>query len=276
MSLSDDQVERYARHIVLRDVGGAGQQKLLASKVLIVGAGGLGSPVAMYLAAAGVGTIGIVDDDEVSLSNLQRQILYGTADVGAPKVEIAKKTLASLNPDVTVEIHHCRLDAANAAELIAGYDIVADGSDNFDTRFLLNDACFLGEVPLVSAAIGQFEGQLSTFKAYEDEGGPCYRCIFPEKPPAGAIPSCAEAGVIGAVAGVLGSLQAVEVIKELVGMGESMTGRLLIYDAMTTSARSVRVKADPGCLLCGPTATIHDLSAHSSEHTSAQEAAQDA
>lgn len=266
MSLNDDQVERYARHIVLRDVGGAGQQKLLASKVLVIGAGGLGSPVAMYLAAAGVGTIGIVDDDEVSLSNLQRQILYGTADVGAPKVEIAKKTLAALNPDVNVETHHCRATAANAAALIGDYDIVADGSDNFDTRFLMNDACFLGKVPLVSAAIGQFEGQLSTFKAYEGEGAPCYRCIFPEKPPAGAIPSCAEAGVIGAVAGVLGSLQAVEIIKELLGMGESMSGRLLIYDALSANTRTVRAKADPRCKLCGPQATIHDLSAHMTAH----------
>ncbi len=269
MSLNDDQVERYARHIVLRDVGGAGQQKLLASRVLVIGAGGLGSPVAMYLAAAGVGTIGIVDDDDVSLSNLQRQILYGTADVGKPKVEIAKTTLAALNPDVRVEPHHCRLTAANAVALISDYDIVADGSDNFDTRFLVNDACFLEKIPLVSAAIGQFEGQLSTFKAYEDAAAPCYRCIFPEKPPPGAIPSCAEAGVIGAVAGVLGSLQAVELIKELLSMGESMAGRLLIYDALTTNMRSVRVKADPSCLLCGPQATIHDLSVHMADQGAA-------
>lgn len=262
MSLSDDQVERYARHIVLRDVGGAGQQKLLASRVLIVGAGGLGSPVALYLASAGVGTIGIVDDDDVSLSNLQRQILYGSDDIGQPKVARAKQALNTLNPDVSVETHHYRLTAENALELIKQYDIVADGTDNFDTRFLVNDACFLAQVPLVSAALGQFEGQLSTFKAYEDTEAPCYRCIFPEKPPPGVIPSCAEAGIIGAVAGVLGSLQALEVIKELLSLGQSMSGRLLIYDALSVSARTVRVKADPRCQLCGPQATIRDLSEH--------------
>lgn len=262
MSLSDDQVERYARHIVLRDVGGAGQQKLLASKVLIVGAGGLGSPVALYLASAGVGTIGIVDDDDVSLSNLQRQILYATGDVGRPKVERAREALKTLNPDVTVETHHYRLTAGNALDLIGQYDIVTDGTDNFDTRFLVNDACFLAGVPLVSAALGQFEGQLSTYKAYEGADAPCYRCIFPEKPPSGAIPSCAEAGVIGAVAGVVGSLQALEVIKELLQIGEGMSGRLMIYDALSVGVRTVRVKADPRCRLCGPQATIHDLSLH--------------
>lgn len=265
MGLSDDQVERYARHIVLRDVGGAGQQKLLRSRVLIVGAGGLGSPVALYLASAGVGTLGIVDDDNVSLSNLQRQILYGTDDVGAPKVVRAEAALKSLNPDVTVEAHHCRLTAENALDLIGRYDIVADGSDNFDTRFLVNDACFLAGVPLVSAALGQFEGQLSTYKAYENADAPCYRCVFPEKPPAGAIPSCAEAGVIGAVAGVVGSLQALEVIKELLQIGETMSGRLLIYDALAVGIRCVRVKADPRCQLCGPQATIHDLSQHDAD-----------
>ena len=262
MSLSDDQVERYARHIVLRDVGGAGQQKLLASKVLIVGAGGLGSPVAFYLASAGVGTIGIVDDDDVSLSNLQRQILYATSDVGQPKVDRAEVALKNLNPDVTVETHHCRMTAENALDLIEQYDIVADGTDNFDTRFLINDACFLAGVPLVSAALGQFEGQLSTFKAYEAVKSPCYRCIFPEMPPAGTIPSCAEAGIIGAVAGIVGSLQALEVIKELLQLGQGMSGRLLIYDALGVRARTVRVKADPRCLLCGSQATIHDLSVH--------------
>ena len=261
MEFSDDQIERYARHIILKEIGGAGQQKLLAAKVLVVGAGGLGSPLLMYLAAAGVGTLGVVDDDVVSLSNLQRQILHQTDDIGRAKVDSATDTLKALNPDVTVIVHQERLTAANALALLGGYDLVADGSDNFETRFLVNDACYLAKVPLVSAAIGQFEGQLSTYRAYED-GQPCYRCVFPEKPPEGTVPSCAEAGVIGALAGVMGSLQAVEVIKEITGIGQSMAGRLTIYDALDARFRTLKLRPDPNCALCGEHANIHDLTAH--------------
>jgi len=261
MDFSDDQIERYARHIILKEIGGAGQQKLLAAKVLGVGAGGLGSPLLMYLAAAGVGTLGIVDDDTVSLSNLQRQILHQTDDIGRPKTESAAETLTALNPDVTVILHEERLNPANALTLVAGYDLVADGSDNFETRFLVNDACYLARVPLVSAAIGQFEGQLSTYRAFEGEN-PCYRCVFPERPPPGTVPSAAEAGVIGALAGVMGSLQAIEVIKEITGVGQSMDGRLTIYDALDARFRTLKLRRDPGCALCGEHATIHDLTAH--------------
>jgi molybdopterin/thiamine biosynthesis adenylyltransferase len=261
MDFSDDQIERYARHIILKEIGGAGQQRLLAAKVLVVGAGGLGSPLLMYLAAAGVGTLGIVDDDTVSLSNLQRQILHHTADIGRPKTASAAGSIAALNPDVTVVAHEERLTAANAIALVSAYDLVADGSDNFETRFLVNDACYLAKVPLVSAAIGQFEGQLSTYRAFED-ANPCYRCVFPERPPPGTVPSCAEAGVIGALAGVMGSLQAVEVIKEITGIGQSMAGRLTIYDALDARFRTLKLRRDPGCALCGEHATIHDLTAH--------------
>ena len=261
MDFSDDQIERYARHIILKEIGGAGQQKLLAAKVLVGGAGGLGSPLLMYLAAAGVGTLGIVDDDTVSLSNLQRQILHHTADIGRPKTASAAESIAALNPDVTVVAHEERLTAANAIALVSAYDLVADGSDNFETRFLVNDACYLAKVPLVSAAIGQFEGQLSTYRAF-DADNPCYRCVFPERPPPGTVPSCAEAGVIGALAGVMGSLQAVEVIKEITGIGQSMAGRLTIYDALDARFRTLKLRRDPGCALCGEHATIHDLAAH--------------
>lgn len=261
MDFSDDQIERYARHIILKEIGGAGQQKLLAAKVLVVGAGGLGSPLLMYLAAAGVGTLGIVDDDTVSLSNLQRQILHRTDDIGRPKTTSAAEALGALNPDVNIVLHHERLNAANALAVVSGYDLVADGSDNFETRFLVNDACYLARVPLVSAAIGQFEGQLSTYRAFEGDN-PCYRCVFPERPPPGTVPSCAEAGVIGALAGVMGSLQAVEVIKEITGIGQSMTGRLTIYDALDARFRTLKLRRDPRCALCGEHATIHDLTAH--------------
>lgn len=265
MDFSDDQVERYARHIILRDVGGAGQQKLLRARVLVVGAGGLGSPVLMYLAAAGVGTIGVIDDDVVSLSNLQRQIVHTTPDVGRPKVESAAEHLAALNPDCRVVSLAERLNPENALQIIGDYDIVADGSDNFETRFLVNDACYLAGVPLIFTAIGQFEGQLSTFKAHarankSDDAFPCYRCLFPERPPEGTVPSCAEAGVIGALPGVMGALQGMEIIKEIVGIGQSMAGRLLIYDALATRMRSINLHPDPACPLCGPKATITDLS----------------
>ena len=254
MDFSETQIHRYARHILLREVGGVGQEKLLASKVLLIGAGGLGSPLILYLAAAGVGCIGVVDDDAVDLSNLQRQIAHSTDRVGMAKVDSAKAAVAAINPDVTVVTHKIRLTADNAASLIAGYDLVADGSDNFPTRFLVNDACFFAKKTLVSAAVLRFDGQLSTFKPHA--GGPCYRCLYPAPPPPGQIPSCDEAGVLGAVAGVLGTLQATEVLKELLGIGDSMAGRLLIYDALSAAMRQVKIKPDPECPLCSPKASI--------------------
>ena len=257
MALSDEQLERYARHIVLREVGGPGQKKLLAARVLVIGAGGLGSPVILYLAAAGVGTIGIVDFDTVSLSNLQRQIAHESASVGEAKTRSAAGAVHALNPDVRIEEHNCRLTAENALDLIQAYDIVADGSDNFSTRFLVNDSCWFARRTLVSAAVTEFDGQLATYKAFEREGGyPCYRCLFPEPPPPGSAPSCSETGILGAAAGVMGTLQALEVMKELIGFGETLAGHLLIYDALATRFRKVKVPPDPGCALCGTNPTI--------------------
>ncbi|HEX4080222.1 MAG TPA: molybdopterin-synthase adenylyltransferase MoeB [Rhizomicrobium sp.] len=257
MVLRDEQLERYARHIVLREIGGAGQAKLLASRVLVVGAGGLGSPLILYLAAAGVGMIGIVDFDTVALSNLQRQIAHRSEDVGRPKTVSAARAAHALNPGVELELHDCRLDAGNAVDLIGRYDIVADGSDNFPTRLLVNDACYFAGRPLVSAAVSEFHGQLATFKPYR-KGGlyPCYRCIFPEAPPPGSAPSCSESGVLGAAAGVMGSLQALEILKEILGIGQSLAGRLLIYDALASRFRTVTVRPDPACPLCGPDPAI--------------------
>ena len=260
--LSDDELDRYARHIILKEVGGAGQQSLLRARVLVVGAGGLGSPLILDLAAAGIGTIGVVDDDLVSLSNLQRQIAHSTERIGTPKTASVAATVRAINPGVTLVEHPVRLTAKNAEALIAGYDLVADGSDNFATRFLINDACYFLKKPLVSAAILQFDGQLATFKAHLGDPHPCYRCVFPAPPPPDLIPSCAEGGVLGALAGTMGSLQAIEVIKEILGIGTSMSGRLLIYDALGTTFRTVRMKRDPACPLCGPQATIHDLHQH--------------
>ena len=262
MEFSEEQIERYARHIILPEVGGEGQAKLLQSRVLVIGAGGLGSPLLLYLAAAGTGTLGVVDDDFVDLSNLQRQVIHGTGRIGAAKVESARETLGEINPEVTLVTHQTRLNAENALELIADYDLVADGSDNFATRFLVNDACYLAKTPLVSAALLRFEGQISTFKAYLGGEEPCYRCIFREAPPPGLIPTCAEGGVLGAVAGAMGSIQAVEVIKELLGIGESLSGSLVLYDALTTTFRKIKVKPDPECPLCGENPTIRDLSSH--------------
>jgi molybdopterin-synthase adenylyltransferase len=262
MPLSDSELDRYARHIVLREVGGAGQQRLKSSRVLVVGAGGLGSPLALYLAAAGVGTLHLVDDDTVSLSNLQRQIAHTTARVGERKTASAAAQLRAINPEVAIVEHAMRLTAGNARELIGAVDLVADGSDNFDTRFLINDACHLLGKPLVSAAVVQFDGQLSTFKSHKGHPHPCYRCLYREPPPPDLRPNCAEAGILGAVAGVMGTLQATEVLKELIGIGESLSGRLLIYDALSTAVRTVRLKPDPACPLCGPQATIKDLSGH--------------
>lgn len=262
MDFTDDQIERYSRHILLPEVGGVGQARLLQSKVLVIGAGGLGAPLMFYLAGAGVGTIGVIDDDVVDLSNLQRQIVHRMDSLGRAKVESAADAVAALNPDVRMETYRARLTADNIMDLVSGYDLVADGTDNFSTRFLLNDACFFAGKPLVSAALLRFDGQLSTFKAYEGEPHPCYRCIFREPPPPGMVPSCSEAGVFGAVAGALGTLQATEVLKELIGVGESLSGSLLMYDALSTTFRKVKVRRDPECPLCGDQPTIHDLSAH--------------
>ncbi len=265
-TLSPSEIERYKRHLVLKDVGGQGQQRLKAARVLCIGAGGLGSPLIMYLAAAGVGTIGIIDDDHVSLSNLQRQIVHDTAHVGASKVESAREMLARLNPHVTVETQETRLDAKNALEIVGRYDIVADGSDNFATRYLVSDACYLARRPLVFAAVGPFDGYLSTFKPHEKKPDgtpwPTYRCLFPEPPPAGTVANCAEVGVLGAVVGVVGTLQATEVLKELLGIGDSLAGRLLIYDALSARFEQVRFNWDRDNPLSGDAPTIRDLSVH--------------
>lgn len=253
-TFSPDELERYARHIILPEVGGAGQQRLKSARVLVIGAGGLGSPLVLYLAAAGIGTIGIVDDDRVAVSNLQRQVAHSTERVGRPKTESAAIAVSALNPHVRVVEHTRRLDAANAAALIGAYDIVADGSDNFDTRFLVNDTCYAMRKTLVTAAILRFDGQLSTFKAHLGAPHPCYRCVFPEPPPPGAVPACAEAGVLGALGGIMGSLQAIEVIKELLGLGESLSGRLMLYDALRGEFRSIKLRRDPACRVCGGSA----------------------
>jgi adenylyltransferase/sulfurtransferase len=259
IDLDEAEIQRYARHILLAEVGGIGQAKLKAARVLVVGAGGLGCPLVLYLAAAGVGTIGIVDDDVVELSNLQRQVAHTTARIGSGKADSAGAAALAINPGVAIAAHAVRLTADNAAALAAGYDIVCDGSDNFATRFLLADACVLARRTLVSAAVLRFEGQLSVFPP---QGAPCYRCLYGEAPPAGLVPSCAEAGVLGAVTGVMGTLQATEVLKAILGIGDGLAGRLLIWDALGARFRTIRVPADPACALCGPDATIHDLSAH--------------
>ncbi|MEQ8734117.1 MAG: molybdopterin-synthase adenylyltransferase MoeB [Rhodospirillaceae bacterium] len=257
--LTEDQIERYARHIRLKDVGMAGQAKLLAAKVLVVGAGGLGSPLIQYLAAAGVGTLGIVDDDTVDASNLQRQVLHATAHLGRSKVDSAMIGAQAINPDVNIIPHLTRLTSDNAREIIQNYDIVADGSDNFETRFLINDTCFAEKKTLVSGAVIRFDGQLSTYKPHD--GGPCYRCLYPEPPPPEDVWTCEQAGILGAVAGVVGTLQATEVLKEILGIGLGMAGRLLIYDALDVSTRIVKVNPDPHCSLC---------SAHASTQGSAR------
>jgi len=266
VDFTEDQINRYARHILLPEVGGTGQEKLLNSKVLVIGAGGLGSPLILYLAAAGVGTIGVVDHDTVDLSNLQRQVLHHTVDVGKLKVESARETVAAINPDVTFEAHPFRIDPSNAAELIAGYDLVADGSDNFSTRFLVNDACYFAKKTLVSAAILRFDAQIATYRPFTgadgEDAGPCYRCLFREPPPPGQVPTCAEAGVMGAMCGMVGSFQATEVIKELLGIGDSLAGSLLICDGLGADVRKIKVGRDPGCPLCGEHPEITDLSIH--------------
>jgi molybdopterin/thiamine biosynthesis adenylyltransferase/rhodanese-related sulfurtransferase len=250
--LTQGQRERYGRHLTVPEVGEAGQLKLLASRVLLIGAGGLGSPAAFYLAAAGVGTIGLVDDDVVDRSNLQRQILHTDERVGTPKVDSARATLQALNPDVKVETHAERLSAANVERIFQGYDVVVDGSDNFPTRYLVNDACVKLGLPNVHGAIFRFEGQLSVFwPDYPARQGPCYRCLFPEPPPPELAPSCAEAGVLGVLPGVIGTLEAIEAIKVLLGIGDPLVGRLVLYDALDQRFTEVEVPRDPGCPVCG-------------------------
>jgi molybdopterin/thiamine biosynthesis adenylyltransferase len=266
MPLTAEEIERYKRHLVLREVGGQGQQKLKAAKVLVVGAGGLGSPLLMYLAAAGIGTIGIIDDDRVSLDNLQRQIVHDTPHVGRAKVESAKEAIAKLNPHVHVDAFAERIETGNALEIIARYDIVADGSDNFATRYLVSDACYLAGKPLVFAAVGPFDGYLTTLKPHargaDGKPYPSYRCIFPEAPPPGTVANCAEVGVLGAAVGVMGTLQATEVLKEILGIGDSLAGRLLIYDALATRFTEIKVAWDPTNPLSGTAPTIRDLTIH--------------
>ena len=257
MELTDSQIQRYSRHIILNEVGGKGQKKLLQAKVLLIGAGGLGSPAGLYLAAAGIGTIGLVDGDVVDLSNLQRQIMHSTATVGMPKVESGKKTLSAINPEITVNAYHQLVDADNILPLISQYDIVLDGSDNFSTRFLVNDACFFAKKTLISASMFRFEGQLTTIKPHA--GYPCYRCLYPEPPPAGLVPNCQEAGVLGVLAGTMGILQASEAIKEVLGIGETIADKLVIYDALDMKFRKVSRPKDPACPLCGPNPKIKDL-----------------
>ncbi|GAK32204.1 adenylyltransferase and sulfurtransferase MOCS3 [alpha proteobacterium Q-1] len=256
MELSDQQLERYARHIILHDVGGSGQRCLLASRVLLIGAGGIGSPAALYLAAAGVGHLGILDDDRVSLSNLQRQILYGTSDIGRSKGQAAAERLGAINPDVAVDVHEIRLDAGNAVSLLAGYDLILDGSDNFTTRLAVNEAAVALEIPLVSAAIGPFEGQLSVFKGYLPDR-PCYQCLVPAPPADEAQKSCAETGVLGAVAGVMGSWAALEAMRELMNVGESLAGRMILFNARDAITRTVGLGKDPACAICSDPGMAH-------------------
>ncbi len=260
LDFSEAEVRRYSRHILLAELGGTGQARLRAASVLVIGAGGLGSPLALYLAAAGVGTIGLVDDDVVELSNLQRQIAHATARIGQHKVNSAREAMLAINPEIQVRPHIARLDASNALELVRAYDIVCDGSDNFATRYLLADACVLARRTLISASVLRFEGQLATFRPYR--GGPCYRCLYPEAPEPGLVPSCADAGVLGAVTGVMGTMQASEAIKEITGIGDSLAGRLLLWDALAMRFTTIRVPPDPACPSCGANATLHDLSGH--------------
>jgi adenylyltransferase/sulfurtransferase len=278
MKLTPQEIDRYKRHLVLREVGGQGQQRLKAARALVIGAGGLGSPVLLYLAAAGVGTIGVIDDDTVSLDNLQRQVVHETARVGSLKVESARETMARTNPHVMVETWPTRLTAANALDIIARYDIVADGSDNFATRYLVSDACCLAGKPLVFAAVGPFDGYLTTFKPHErkpdGDPWPTYRCLFPEPPPPGTVANCSEVGVLGSIVGVVGTLQATEVLKELLGIGDSLAGKLVIYDALAARFETMKYGWDPDNPLTGRTPAIRDLSIHAGAATEAACAAE--
>ncbi len=257
MQLSNDEIRRYSRHLILPEVGMAGQKKICSTSVLCIGAGGLGSPIAMYLAAAGIGKLGLVDFDTVDFSNLQRQLLHGTSDVGRPKAESARETIQELNPGVDVVIHNTRLSSENALEIISQYDIVVDGTDNFPTRYLTNDACVLLKKPNVYGSIFRFDGQASVFAPHL--GGPCYRCLYPEPPPPGMVPSCAEGGVLGVLPGIIGCIQATEILKLALGKGSSLTGRLLLFNALDMKFKELRLRRDPQCPLCGEKPTITKL-----------------
>jgi sulfur-carrier protein adenylyltransferase/sulfurtransferase len=256
VSLSKDEILRYSRHLILPEVGMEGQLKLKAAKVLLVGTGGLGAPMALYLTAAGVGTIGLVDFDVVDVTNLQRQVIHGTSDVGKPKIDSAIESMKEINPFVTVNRHEVALTSENAMDLVKDYDIVADGTDNFPTRYLVNDVCVLLNKPNVYGSIFRFEGQATIFAA---EGGPCYRCLYPEPPPPGLVPSCAEGGVLGILPGVVGLIQATEVVKLILGKGETLVGRLVLYDALNMKFRELKLRKSGECPICGPNRTIHEL-----------------
>ncbi len=253
---TDEQIERYSRHIILPEVGGVGQRKMLDARVLMIGAGGLGSPAAYYLAAAGIGHLGIVDFDTVDLSNLQRQIIHSTERIGMLKTESAKKTIAALNPDVNVTTYNERISSQNIEELFEGYEYIVDGSDNFATRFLINDACIMMNKVNIHGSIFRFEGQATVF---DPKNGPCYRCLYPEPPPPGLVPNCQEGGVLGVLAGIIGNIQAVETLKLVLGIGESLAGKLLIYDALNTEFRKLKLKRDVNCPVCGDNPTIKEL-----------------
>ena len=255
-NFSKEQIERYSRHIILKEVGGMGQTRLLESKVLLIGAGGLGSPVGVYLAAAGVGTLGIIDDDVVDLSNLQRQILHGTSDIGIPKTKSAEATITEMNPDVKVVPYNERITSENAFQILEQYDLIVDGCDNLPTRYLLNDAAVMLGKPIVHGSIFQFEGQVTVL--YPGKG-PCYRCLYPEPPPAGMVPSCQEAGVFGVLPGIIGTIQAVEAIKILLDIGDSLIGSLLLFDALTMNFNRLKLRQDSCCPMCGENPTIHEL-----------------
>ena len=256
IEFTDEQIERYSRHIILPEVGGSGQQKMLEARVLLLGAGGLGSPAAYYLAAAGIGNLGIVDFDQVDLSNLQRQIIHSTERIGMLKTESAKKTIQALNPDVNVTLYNEKMDSSNIMRLIEDYDYVVDGADNFPTRYLVNDACVMKNKILIHGSIYRFEGQVTVFKPGD---GPCYRCLYPEPPPPGMVPNCQEGGVLGVLAGVIGNLQVVEVLKLILGIGKPLVGKLLIYDALNTEFRNLRLRKDANCPVCGEKPTIKEL-----------------
>src|SRR5436190_4673028 len=257
MELNNEEIRRYSRHLILPEVGLSGQKKICSSSVLCIGAGGLGSPIAMYLAAAGIGRLGILDFDKVDFSNLQRQIIHGTEDVGRPKTESAKETIKGINPNCDVVVHETRISSDNALEIIAKYDIVVDGTDNFPTRYLTNDACVLLKKPNVYGSIFRFEGQASVFAPHL--GGPCYRCLYPEPPPPGMVPSCAEGGVLGVLPGIVGTIQATEILKLAIGKGSSLVGRLLLFDALDMRFRELKLRRDPQCPLCGEKPTIKEL-----------------
>jgi molybdopterin/thiamine biosynthesis adenylyltransferase/rhodanese-related sulfurtransferase len=257
MELNNDEIRRYSRHLILPEVGLAGQKKICSTSVLCIGAGGLGSPIAMYLAAAGIGKLGILDFDTVDFSNLQRQIIHSTADVGRPKTESAKETISAINPNVEVVIHAARITSENALDIIRPYDIVVDGTDNFPTRYLTNDACVLLKKPNIYGSIFRFEGQASVFAPHL--GGPCYRCLYPEPPPPGMVPSCAEGGVLGVLPGIIGTIQATEILKLALGKGSSLVGRLLLFNALDMKFRELKLRRDPQCPLCGDKPTITEL-----------------